>query len=616
MKNALARSVPEIFDGSHGAFREELWQGAVGNSIPIEDYGLYEPRRRLTSGIELRPHEKEEALFKSLLDGSSMRGKMLLLTAPRGTGKTTFLHYFFSKYVDQHMSRACKAGFTELVMLSRSLKRGSASRITRDLWAGIASQISSRFKDIEKENKYKMWSREYPWDDGTHVDAMGTQAPEKYRASVIHGDRPSRFVFCREALRYLHETRTGYIFVLFIDDIDHLPPKAIFEIVQDLREICFETKIAVILPMRPETRQYLVHKGVANDDSASELTLGVAAEAGVMARRAKYAKRRLLNLERDAWDLVPLDDRGDGHSFLPINPVDARRRTELLITEMINESDSESKYAWSVLRGVVGGSIRGMIRVRRRLAVSESWYQHVVEMDRSKMSNYDILRGVLCGGEEEFTGKQHDCDISEVYSLGGADIWDRRLLAGPLLLQLLAKGEASQRVIEKKLARFEIPLSWTRQLIDNLDSLGVVHCFGTYMEVEEEMVSSYQQLIVHPAYVDCIAKRICRAVPVASRSVRARSALSESGSEHPGDSLDLRLRFAIEFFHMLEREWEVISRGRDVQKIISAIGLKNPALAAIKAYQKRVSASQVNSLVHDRPLLQEFLRWNKGRNAL
>ena len=87
---------PQIFSGSKGVFREDLFSEPFGSTPSSEELSLYENRRMVAAGNKPGPpNEAEDSLFDHLFPDDSVAARLVIVSGLAGTGKTTFLHFFF-----------------------------------------------------------------------------------------------------------------------------------------------------------------------------------------------------------------------------------------------------------------------------------------------------------------------------------------------------------------------------------------------------------------------------------------------------------------------------------------------------------------------------------------
>ena len=637
MRNPIYQAFPKIIDD---AFRETLFLGAdLSSPISDEDSTLYEVQRLDFYAGRVPAHVRETELFARLTADSGNGGALIIVSAPRGGGKTTFLRFFFGRFLQKSVfrERLDRVGFTVQCVLSLSLQRGANRRSVEQMWQNLSIDIRHRYRNIESEDCYRLWDRIEDWDSDVHRHACGDSTRESYRAKIAVSRNHHDFVFCKEALRYISQTRRDHLIVLVVDDIDHLSADVVFEIAQSLRDIAEDSGIRVVLPMRPETMAYLTERGVATGRS-SVLSIGIAYEPGVVERRGKFAKRAVRVGQCESYEVVPVEQYGGGVTYIPLSPIEAERKVESLVNGGRLERIEDVKFAWSVMRGLVGHSIRGALRMRKRLAKNGEFFRVLNRNNENRgsfrtdeirlvskraadefptyePSNYDIFRGILCGGDEAFYGNDAECDISDVFSLGVRASFDSRcLLGGPILLQLLRGGIESVNTIQEKLRLFCVPSHWIELLLENFSSVGIIHRFDSpNIKIEQDIVESYAKLIYHPAYTDSVSDRIVWATCGGRRVESGLGFGTDFESFLSPADLDLRAKLALEFIRVIGAAWRsslqsIRERSADqrLPRWMRSLGIRSPGSLIRESYFQRLKQPSVCHQLSDRSLVNRF----------
>jgi hypothetical protein len=601
MKPAEIATYPEVFtDAPGGVFRERIFSGPLWSAEVFKNAVHPSPanlpsqqsQELVTDPDSLyvaqrSPHNRDHEAasdFWNLLFGTQPRPQMLIVSGAVGTGKTTFLEYFFNVALPLR-SQLEKPIAVFYSGLEDQTQFGSAKKKLRH---DIKNCLMRQFPGIESEDDYAMWDRKVNgWNNPVHQNAALGEPKSAYRARLINTYFIDPECFLEEAIHYITQVKMRSLFVI-VDNLDQMPERAIQEIVNELRELYANSiHICFILPLRPETKGLLVSRGVV-PKGVEDFYLSAVDEEKLFARRASAASRKITESRKNVNRQIEYDTHT---SYFKIWYGDAARRAQLAVEFSVHNASSDQKRAWSSICSALNNSTRKILRTRLRMISHPRFFDKVRQ--GSAISNYDIIEAALMG-DDNFCGTDSIlCDIINLFASNGglADIADNQpdLVLMYYLLNTLRKTQ--DLTVVKDYLKFT---GFGDASIDNalrvFDDKGVLNRYeDNSIKVHGEVIMGYIRLIKHVAYFECTA--ISRAARQKATQHREREKFSD----------------AKRLFHAIKNIESKI-RTRPTTRRLRSITFPSLSDLLHEAYRRRYTDTTLRAIIGE-TAADNFLKW-------
>lgn len=509
------------------AFQSELSQVLTeylfGATIDLPQLDFNDPRIKYFVDRRIRknkskepPFAAEQKLFNAFWPPTE--GKQLIqIVGDSGTGKSTFLRYFFQYYLpyyeiiknkvpqDSEIDRIHRDSYKKHIVLYVDLRQPT-SHLKKFLFRSLGESLHYTCKNLGCENLLnqgeKKYSEKHVMDDISRIAALCESGERKYYISW------------------------------FLDNSDQMPEKMQLELVKVVRKYIPKEQSyifagdpvkenqlrqlwRVIIPIRPETRTNLNPSWAPLQNKCS-INLNPIDPDLLIEKRATFLHSKISGSKRhfnqDYYDLT--HTRADFDLKTPVEIANDLKEVLLAANRLEKEKATTVSSARAVLDNLVGGSARRRLNLLPRIALSRVFRERYQE---GKSKGWDVyvtpfyfFDGLIRGDADEFEAHDDNNLILNLYDLGSSSGESYSIFVGVFSIHLLNQGMewADVKISLGRLGYPENDLVESQKWLINKEL--IKHLYSGDYQIEREIVQGHWEILKERSYTDNMAVACAR----------------------------------------------------------------------------------------------------------
>lgn len=518
---------------------------------------LYEPirqRKHATSG-------NLEARFHSALWDEGT--KIIVILGDAGSGKSTFLRYYFGYYIDHYLDDLLGAKsqlvnrvigkplFTAHVDVFNQYTSGGVEDL---LYPSLRTQLHERLNPgFFSSSSSRLWDR--------YIESKGLG--EVYRRHKFNGtdenwlhERASVWLendgrVLKEAMHVCNANRQFTKSILIADNADLTSAEVQVELWKLLsfwsntsgntpptEQLEFDK---FIVCFRPET--WMTIKSSMTSITAEVFSVEPPDENKMIIRRARNLRRHVSISKLSFEDEVAVPINGDVQGkkrtsykmyFSYPNSSVARMFECMLLVDIDDVRNPEKFLIPNAIKqiydGLCNGSTRRAIHIRRNIISHQGVQNEVANVLGSSFRDsgrpakitirtYTFLDAVICGSNDFYQKHMdHDADLFLVVNLFNVDFthasFAEDMLAGPCACHFLLRGVSTEADLIKHLEGLGFSEQNCAAIIEKFVQASLIHRVGKWgsrgekLRIERDFLNAHNLLLSEAAYIDNMAQAI------------------------------------------------------------------------------------------------------------